>query len=235
MYALPQGTTLGGLTPPLHFKKGKPTTTPASSTWGSRTASSSSSKPSSSPPASSRPVAEPARTQQQAPRASRPGALARLPRTAWRSTWRLVTTHVTGVGRCPHRHVTGTSLIGYSTNICSFMLSAWDDGLDELPTLRRDPRGCPLLVVVAGAGTGKTRALTSRMACLLDRGVPPDRILLLTFTRRAADDMLTRARDLVGSSGETSGPKEEPSTPSPTGTSRRLLRGARPAQELRRA
>ncbi len=75
--------------------------------------------------------------------------------------------------------------------------SAWDEGLDEFQ-LAVATHGDTPLVVVAGAGTGKTRALTSRVACLLDRGVPPDRILLLTFTRRAADDMLTRARDLVG-------------------------------------
>ena len=56
-------------------------------------------------------------------------------------------------------------------------------------------------MIVAGAGTGKTRALTSRVACLLDRGVAPDRILLLTFTRRAADKMLARARDLAGLRG----------------------------------
>jgi DNA helicase II / ATP-dependent DNA helicase PcrA len=75
--------------------------------------------------------------------------------------------------------------------------AAWDEGLDE-SQLAVATHGDGPLLVVAGAGTGKTRALTSRLACLLDRGVPPDRILLLTFTRRAADDMLTRARDLVG-------------------------------------
>jgi DNA helicase II / ATP-dependent DNA helicase PcrA len=77
---------------------------------------------------------------------------------------------------------------------------AWDDGLDEAQ-LAVATHGEAPLVVVAGAGTGKTRALTSRVACLLDRGVAPDRILLLTFTRRAADEMLARARDLVGLRG----------------------------------
>ncbi|MBO0713651.1 MAG: ATP-dependent helicase, partial [Acidimicrobiales bacterium] len=52
------------------------------------------------------------------------------------------------------------------------------------------------LVIVAGAGTGKTRTLTARVAALLDRGVAPQRILLLTFTRRAADDMVARATAL---------------------------------------
>ena len=54
------------------------------------------------------------------------------------------------------------------------------------------------LLIVAGAGTGKTRALTYRVAHLIGRGVPPNRILLLTFTRRAAQEMLARAERLVG-------------------------------------
>jgi DNA helicase-2/ATP-dependent DNA helicase PcrA len=72
----------------------------------------------------------------------------------------------------------------------------WDEGLDDAQLCVATHGDTPL-VVIAGAGTGKTRALTSRVACLLDRGVPPDRILLLTFTRRAADDMLERAARLV--------------------------------------
>lgn len=55
------------------------------------------------------------------------------------------------------------------------------------------------LLVIAGAGTGKTRTLIYRVAHLIERGVPPERILLLTFTRRAAAEMLTRAERLVGS------------------------------------
>jgi len=54
------------------------------------------------------------------------------------------------------------------------------------------------LLIVAGAGTGKTRALVYRVAHLIGRGVPPNRILLLTFTRRAAQEMLARAERLVG-------------------------------------
>ncbi|HVE70574.1 MAG TPA: UvrD-helicase domain-containing protein, partial [Thermoanaerobaculia bacterium] len=54
------------------------------------------------------------------------------------------------------------------------------------------------LLVIAGAGTGKTRTLVHRVAHLIDRGVRPDRILLLTFTRRAAHEMLARAERLVG-------------------------------------
>ncbi|HEX6534473.1 MAG TPA: ATP-dependent helicase [Gemmatimonadaceae bacterium] len=54
------------------------------------------------------------------------------------------------------------------------------------------------LLIIAGAGTGKTRALVHRVAHLVERGVPPHRILLLTFTRRAAQEMLARAERLVG-------------------------------------
>src|SRR6185503_84489 len=56
------------------------------------------------------------------------------------------------------------------------------------------------LLIVAGAGTGKTRTLVYRVAHLIDRGVAPERILLLTFTRRAAHEMLSRAERLVGAS-----------------------------------
>ena len=54
------------------------------------------------------------------------------------------------------------------------------------------------LLIIAGAGTGKTRTLVYRVAHLIDRGVNPDRILLLTFTRRAAQEMLSRVERLVG-------------------------------------
>ena len=56
------------------------------------------------------------------------------------------------------------------------------------------------LLVLAAAGTGKTRTLVHRVACLMERGVPPDRILLLTFTNRAAREMRDRAAQLVGDS-----------------------------------
>ncbi|HEU4879792.1 MAG TPA: ATP-dependent helicase [Gemmatimonadaceae bacterium] len=54
------------------------------------------------------------------------------------------------------------------------------------------------LLIIAGAGTGKTRTLVYRVAHLIETGVRPDRILLLTFTRRASQEMLTRAEKLVG-------------------------------------
>src|SRR5687768_18473026 len=58
------------------------------------------------------------------------------------------------------------------------------------------------LLIIAGAGTGKTRTLVYRVAHLIDRGIPAERLLLLTFTRRAAQEMLTRAETLVGRSEE---------------------------------
>jgi len=53
------------------------------------------------------------------------------------------------------------------------------------------------LLVVAGAGSGKTRTLVYRVARLVETGVPPEGILLLTFTRKAAGEMLERAAGLV--------------------------------------
>ncbi len=61
--------------------------------------------------------------------------------------------------------------------------------------------GAGPLLVIAGAGSGKTRTLAARVARLIDDGVEPDRILLLTFTRRAATDMLRRAASLTARAG----------------------------------
>ncbi|OQA21338.1 MAG: ATP-dependent DNA helicase PcrA [Actinobacteria bacterium ADurb.Bin346] len=57
-------------------------------------------------------------------------------------------------------------------------------------------KGGPALVI-AGAGTGKTRTLVYRVARLVEDGIPPESILLLTFTRKAAKEMLRRASGLL--------------------------------------
>ena len=57
------------------------------------------------------------------------------------------------------------------------------------------------LLIVAGAGTGKTQTLAHRVAVLVARGADPRRILLLTFSRRAAQEMTRRAARLIGARG----------------------------------
>jgi DNA helicase-2/ATP-dependent DNA helicase PcrA len=54
-------------------------------------------------------------------------------------------------------------------------------------------------LVVAGAGTGKTRTITYRVAYLIEQGISPQKILLATFTNRAAREMLRRVENLTGS------------------------------------
>ncbi len=66
--------------------------------------------------------------------------------------------------------------------------------------------GAPPLLVIAGAGTGKTATLAHRVAWLVVNGVAPDRILLLTFSRRAAQEMIRRAERLIGEARRLASP-----------------------------
>jgi DNA helicase II / ATP-dependent DNA helicase PcrA len=72
----------------------------------------------------------------------------------------------------------------------------WLDDLNVDQRAAATHSGGPLLIL-AGAGTGKTTTLCARVAWLLGEGVAPDRILLLTFTRRAARELVERARVLA--------------------------------------
>jgi len=75
------------------------------------------------------------------------------------------------------------------------------DVLNEDQRRAATHQGSPLLIL-AGAGTGKTGTLVARAAWLREQGIQPSRILLLTFTRRAADDMLARAQPPDGNAAD---------------------------------
>ncbi len=79
--------------------------------------------------------------------------------------------------------------------------------LDELNPEQR--RAVEILegpvLVIAGAGSGKTKTLAYRVAHLVRNGVRPETILLLTFTRRSAEEMLRRAQAVIGKTGKGSG------------------------------
>jgi DNA helicase II / ATP-dependent DNA helicase PcrA len=73
---------------------------------------------------------------------------------------------------------------------------SWAIGLNAEQRKAVDHDGGPLRII-AGAGTGKTRTLVSRLARLLQVGTPPERILLVTFSRRAASELIRRTGQLV--------------------------------------
>ncbi len=67
---------------------------------------------------------------------------------------------------------------------------------EQAAAASHDPAGAPLLII-AGAGTGKTQTLATRLAWLVNQGADPQRVLLLTFSRRAAGEMARRAGRLL--------------------------------------
>ncbi len=75
-------------------------------------------------------------------------------------------------------------------------LPVWLEGLNEQQRQAVDHDGGPLLIL-AGAGTGKTKTLVCRLARLLANGTAPERILLVTFSRRAAEEMVRRVGALT--------------------------------------
>src|SRR5690349_9643281 len=81
---------------------------------------------------------------------------------------------------------------------------SWLDELNDEQRAAATHTGGPLLIL-AGAGTGKTTTLCARVAWLVSEGVPAERLLLLTFTRRASREMLQRARGLVPASSRVLG------------------------------
>jgi ATP-dependent DNA helicase UvrD/PcrA len=79
-------------------------------------------------------------------------------------------------------------------------VSAVDGFMETLNAEQRRAATHPAgpVLILAGAGTGKTTTLCARVTWLVEQAVAPERILLVTFTRRAARELLSRARALVG-------------------------------------
>jgi DNA helicase-2/ATP-dependent DNA helicase PcrA len=80
----------------------------------------------------------------------------------------------------------------YLTELNEQQRRAVKHGIDSESTTNAPP-----LLVIAGAGSGKTKTLAHRVAHLLISGVDPHRILLLTFTRRAAEEMIRRVKRIT--------------------------------------
>ena len=87
------------------------------------------------------------------------------------------------------------------------------------------------VLILAGAGTGKTRAITFRMANLIAKGVPAEAILAVTFTNKAAEEMRTRVSDLLLRAGV---PPSQPWVSTFHSLCARLLRREAPSAKLPR-
>ena len=79
---------------------------------------------------------------------------------------------------------------GYLARLNAQQLAAAEHGADV--------ESAGPLLIIAGAGSGKTSTLAHRVACLIERGADPRAMLLLTFTRRAAIEMIRRVERIVG-------------------------------------
>lgn len=88
----------------------------------------------------------------------------------------------------------------FNANRLAALLPSLEAGLNE-EQLRAFHHGEGPALVLAGAGSGKTTVLTRRIARLLAQGVPPDRLFVATFTKKAADQMQERLAVLLGEGG----------------------------------
>jgi len=79
----------------------------------------------------------------------------------------------------------------YGWNILS---SQFNHTLDNQQTRAVLENNSPLLII-AGAGSGKTRVIASKIAYLINKGTKPDNIFAITFTQKAAEEMLDRTTD----------------------------------------